>query len=64
MQRQDATRPGFCADRSGASAAEYAMILAIVGTAIALASFSLGQAIGIGINKVAVCISSAGGSCT
>jgi pilus assembly protein Flp/PilA len=35
----------FLRDESGASAAEYALILAIVGTAIALAAVSLGGAI-------------------
>ena len=32
-------------DKSGASAAEYALILAIVGTAIALAAIALGDAV-------------------
>jgi len=35
----------FVRDESGASAAEYALILAIVGTGIALAAFNLGDAI-------------------
>ncbi|QDP19475.1 Flp family type IVb pilin [Sphingomonas xanthus] len=34
------------ADRSGASAAEYALILAIIGAAIAIAAIGLGGAIG------------------
>jgi pilus assembly protein Flp/PilA len=33
-------------DESGASAAEYALILAIVGSAIALAAVNLGAAVG------------------
>lgn len=32
-------------DQSGASAAEYALILAIVGTGIAIAAYGLGQAV-------------------
>ncbi|NVD28364.1 Flp family type IVb pilin [Parasphingorhabdus flavimaris] len=35
----------FAMDESGASAAEYALILAIVGSGIALAAFALGGAI-------------------
>jgi pilus assembly protein Flp/PilA len=35
----------FAQDESGASAAEYALILAIVGTAIAVAAINLGGAI-------------------
>jgi pilus assembly protein Flp/PilA len=35
----------FAMDESGASAAEYALILAIVGSAIALAAIALGGAI-------------------
>lgn len=35
----------FVADESGASAAEYALILAVVGSGIAIAAFGLGGAI-------------------
>ena len=35
----------FLRDESGASAAEYALILAVVGAGIALAAFTLGGAI-------------------
>ena len=35
----------FMADESGASAAEYALILAVVGAGIAIAAFALGDAI-------------------
>lgn len=45
-------------DDSGASAAEYALILAIVGTGIALAALFLGSAIGNSINKAGNCINS------
>jgi len=50
-------------DRSGASAAEYALILAVVGSAIALAAFALGQTIGNSINRTDTCIISHGASC-
>ena len=50
-------------DESGASAAEYALILAIVGTAIAAAAIFLGDAIGDSINATATCISSDGATC-
>ena len=51
-------------DRSGASAAEYALILAIVGAALAIASFALGQTIANAINRADTCISTAGGTCS
>ena len=51
-------------DQSGASAAEYALILAIVGSAIAVASFTLGQTIGNTMNSTSTCISSKGASCS
>jgi len=50
-------------DPSGASAAEYALILAIVGSAIALAAFTLGQTIANSINRTDSCISTHGSSC-
>lgn len=43
-------------DDSGASAAEYALILALVGTGIAVAAFNLGGAIRDTINKSTDCI--------
>jgi len=43
-------------DRSGASAAEYALILAIVGSAIAIAALGLGNAVGNRMNSAASCI--------
>ena len=43
-------------DDSGASAAEYALILAIVGTGIALAAIFLGGAIGNAVNGAGNCI--------
>lgn len=45
-------------DESGASAAEYALILAIVGTAIALAAIGLGETIANSMNDAADCIES------
>lgn len=51
-------------DQSGASAAEYALILAIVGSAIAFAAFSLGNAISTEFNEAATCIGTAVGSGT
>jgi pilus assembly protein Flp/PilA len=50
-------------DESGASAAEYALILAIVGTAIAAASILLGNTIAAAMNEATTCISSNGATC-
>lgn len=43
-------------DESGAAAAEYALILAIVGSGIALAAFTLGGAISNAMNSASDCI--------
>ena len=43
-------------DESGASAAEYALILAIVGTGIAGAAFYLGTSITTAMNTASDCI--------
>jgi len=48
---------------AGASAAEYALILAIVGAALAAASVFLGSAIANAFNSAGSCLSSAGGNC-
>jgi len=45
-------------DDSGASAAEYALILAIIGAVIALAAVYLSKAIGNAMNSTADCITS------
>jgi pilus assembly protein Flp/PilA len=45
-------------DRSGASAAEYALILGVVGTGFVLASFNLGHAIATSLEKSASLFSS------
>ena len=50
-------------DESGASAAEYALILAIVGTAIAAAAILLGETIATAMNDASTCISSNGSTC-
>ncbi|WOF43824.1 Flp family type IVb pilin [Sphingopyxis indica] len=46
----------FVRDESGASAAEYALILAIVGTGIAGAAFALGGAISGAMQTATTCI--------
>ena len=48
------------ADESGASAAEYALILAIVGTGIALAAWNLGDAIKNSMGSATNCIKTVG----
>jgi pilus assembly protein Flp/PilA len=44
-------------DDSGASAAEYALILAIVGSVIAIAAIGLAKAVGNAMDNAASCIS-------
>jgi pilus assembly protein Flp/PilA len=44
-------------DDSGASAAEYALILAIIGSVIAIAALTLAGAIGNAMDDTATCIS-------
>ena len=53
----------FLRDDSGAAAAEYALILAIVGTGIALAAFLLGGAISGAMTNAVACINSSTGTC-
>jgi len=43
-------------DDSGASAAEYALILAIIGAAIALAAIALGNAVAGAMNRASNCV--------
>jgi pilus assembly protein Flp/PilA len=43
-------------DENGASAAEYALILAIIGSAIALAAIFLGGTVANAINQAGSCI--------
>jgi pilus assembly protein Flp/PilA len=52
----------FLRDDSGASAAEYALILAIVGTGIAFAAAALGGAISGAISNAENCISNGAGA--
>lgn len=47
---------GLLKDQSGVSAAEYALILAIIGGAIAVAAAGLGDAISGAINETSECI--------
>jgi pilus assembly protein Flp/PilA len=55
----------FLKDESGASAAEYALILAIIGAGVGVAVFSLGSAISGKINKATSCINAtSAGGCT
>lgn len=53
----------FLRDETGASAAEYALILAIVGTGIAVAAVALGTTISTAMNDAGTCISSNGANC-
>ena len=46
----------FLKDESGASAAEYALILAIIGAGVGVAVFTLGGAITKKVNSAATCI--------
>ena len=48
----------FLNDESGASAAEYALILAIVGSVIVIGAFTLSNAIGGAMSTAADCITS------
>ena len=50
-------------DDSGASAAEYALILAIIGAVIAVAALALSKSIGGAMDNAASCIDSGGTSC-
>ncbi len=47
----------FLRDESGASAAEYALILAVVGAGIAFAAFSLGEAVSDSISAATIEVS-------
>ena len=50
-------------DQDGASAAEYALILAIIGGAIAIAAIALGSSISNSMNNATANIASCGGGC-
>jgi len=47
-------------DQGGASAAEYALILAVIGTAIGLAAITLGRSISGAFNSASNCVSGKG----
>ena len=49
-------------DESGAAAAEYALILAIVGAAIAIAAVGLGSAVANSMNRASTCIKNGNGT--
>jgi len=54
----------FVADESGASAAEYALILIVVGIAIVVGASTLAGSIGNSMNRTANCINTGNsGSC-
>jgi pilus assembly protein Flp/PilA len=53
----------FIVDESGASAAEYALILAVIGSVIAVAAIGLAGAIGGSMTKAKTCISTNGVTC-
>lgn len=57
------TVKNFLTDESGASAAEYALILAIVGAGIAGAAIFLGNQIAGAVNEAGTCIQTNGGTC-
>ena len=54
----------FATDESGASAAEYALILVIIGVAIVAGALTLGASIGDAMSAAATCINEGtSGSC-
>ena len=54
--------PGILACKRGSVAAEYALILSLIGVALAGGSLALGDSIGVAFNKVGACI--AAGTCS
>jgi pilus assembly protein Flp/PilA len=48
----------FVMDESGASAAEYALILAVIGSVIVIAAFNLADSIGGALDRTATCLDS------
>ena len=46
----------FVMDESGASAAEYALILAVIGSAIVVGALALGTEIGAALTEASTCI--------
>ena len=54
---------GFACDESGATAAEYALLLAIVAAGMAIAAVSLGTAISTSMNNTSNCINAGPTGC-
>jgi pilus assembly protein Flp/PilA len=54
----------FLRDDSGASAAEYALILAVVGSVIVIAALGLADSIGTAMDEAGSCIEDPGTSAT
>ena len=52
----------FLKDESGASAAEYALLLAIIGAGVGVAVFALGGAITTRVQTATTCMSSTNGA--
>ncbi len=53
----------FWRDTDGASAAEYAILLAVIGTVMAVAASQLGESIATAISDTTVCLKTNGGTC-
>ena len=53
----------YLSSEDGATAAEYALIIAIVGGGIILAAMSLGSSVGASMNDMAECMTTSGASC-
>jgi pilus assembly protein Flp/PilA len=53
----------FLFNTSGATAAEYALLLGILGAAVAVAAFSLGNNISNSLNATSATITDCGGGC-
>ena len=50
------------ADETGAPASEHALLLAVIGSAVALGSLNLGRAVGLGMNCARDCINKTNGA--
>ncbi|HUO99176.1 MAG TPA: Flp family type IVb pilin [Rhizomicrobium sp.] len=50
----------YLADESGSAAAEYALILAVIGTSLGASAVTLGQSFVGAFNHVAQCVDNAG----
>ena len=63
MQSKNAPHRAFVRDESGASAAEYSLILGVIGFGVIAAAAYLGGAIAAQITDAAACIQSRGAAC-